>query len=64
MIDHCSVHLNRYWHRYAACPRCGVEAGDICIDQRFPHKIPWRRTLKPHVERPRADGKPRRRGLG
>lgn len=61
MIDHGSIHLNRYWHRYAACPRCGVVAGDLCLDQRFPDKIPWRRTLKPHAERPRMDGKPRRR---
>lgn len=63
MKDHGFEPYNRTWHKYDKCPRCGVEAGDICWDLRFPGKVPWRRTLKPHPERPRLDGitKPRTR---
>lgn len=62
LVDHKFPHLNRYWHRYAACPVCGVEEGDMCWDQRFyPGKAHWRKTLKPHADRPRRDGQPRSR---
>lgn len=49
---------------YGKCPKCSAEHGEKCWDLRFPSKVPWRRILKPHIERPRVDGTTRPRVKG
>jgi hypothetical protein len=53
------------WHvrfaRYEDCPACHQPSGEPCYDLRFPHKFPWRWTLKPHRERVLINPDPRGR---